>query len=269
MQTSARGVPVTLPDGSIRYVNKLLSTPRKDERRFNAKLVKSNRHKRYLTVGLSLAPGNMSGYEVCASRSAGCTAACLVNSGYAFFYSSINQARVAKTILFFEDRELFMRKLVREIGLWRGKARLAKRKLVVRLNVFSDIMWEKVSPELFTTFRDVQFYDYTKHTKRMFAFCAGHLPHNYHLTFSRSECNENDCLSVLRSGGNVAVVFEDRDLPDTWNGYRVVNGDKTDLRFLDGGSAGPVVIGLYAKGIYGKADKTGFVLKKFSLPLLS
>jgi hypothetical protein len=56
-------------------------------------------------------------------------------------------------------------------------------------------------------------------------------------------------------GGNVAVVFD--ELPKTYLGYEVINGDDTDLRFLDKKG---VVVGLKAKG-KGKYDKTGFVVR--------
>lgn len=41
---------------------------------------------------------------------------------------------------------------------------------------------------------------------------------------------------VLGAGGNVAVVFRvkrGRPLPAVWNGYPVIDGDVTDLRYLD------------------------------------
>ena len=80
------------------------------------------------------------------------------------------------------------------------------------------------------------------------------LPSNYHLTFSRSEHNETLCDMVLQMGGNVAVVFRDQ-LPATWKGFEVVNGDANDLRFLDKSG---VVVGLIEKGL-AKKDETGFV----------
>jgi len=84
----------------------------------------------------------------------------------------------------------------------------------------------------------------------------GELPENYHLTFSRKEDNDGFVENVLGQGGNVAVVFAD-SLPKTWKGKAVVNGDETDLRFLDGKN---VVVGLKAKG-KGRKDKSGFVVK--------
>ena len=79
-------------------------------------------------------------------------------------------------------------------------------------------------------------------------------PENYHLTFSRSEHNDSLCQMVLELGGNVAVVFRNQ-LPKTWKGFEVINGDETDLRFLDKKG---VIVGLIEKGL-AKKDETGFV----------
>ena len=86
------------------------------------------------------------------------------------------------------------------------------------------------------------------------------LPSNYHLTFSCSETNSKVAQLVLSMGGNVAVVFRSQ-LPSTWNGVEVINGDKSDLRFLDtphGVRRSGVVVGLIEKGL-AKKDATGFV----------
>ena len=53
---------------------------------------------------------------------------------------------------------------------------------------------------------------------------------------------------------NVAVVFH--KLPETYLGRPVINGDETDLRFLDPKG---VVVGLKAKG-KAKKDTSGFVV---------
>jgi hypothetical protein len=50
-------------------------------------------------------------------------------------------------------------------------------------------------------------------------------------------------------------VFRDK-LPETWNGYKVIDGTKHDLRFLDEKG---VVVGLLAKGD-AKHDMSGFVV---------
>ena len=85
----------------------------------------------------------------------------------------------------------------------------------------------------------------------------GHMPPNYHLTFSRSETTKDDTVkSILQNGGNVAVVYGDA-LP-VWDfGAEVINGDETDLRFLDPRGK---VVGLLYKRTVVKKDETGFVL---------
>lgn len=255
-------ITVKMDDGTEYTINTLLG-----KGDTNAKLAKSDKaSKEYLTFGLSLAPAYTSGYQVCASSSPGCRAACLFTSGLGKVHS-VQRARIAKTRAYFQNKKDFMDMLRKELHAAAKKANKENKHAAVRLNVLSDIQWENRHPDLFTEFSDIQFYDYTKHVKRAERYTASRLngddrfPLNYHLTFSRSECNQEDCLRLLDMGMNVTVVFNNKELPEWWNGYKVVNGDETDLRFLDPEN---VVVGLYAKG-YGKGDKTGFVV---SLPML-
>jgi hypothetical protein len=171
-------------------------------------------------------------------------------------FPSIHVSRIAKTVALFLHRERFLDLLRSELRRIVKRARREGWTPAVRLNVLSDIPWEAIAPQLFTEFPEVQFYDYTKHATRMLRFSAGKLPSNYHLTFSRSECNQADCLRVLAAGGTVAVVFSDANLPALWEGFTVVSGDETDMRFADKPGT---VIGLYAKGT-AKHDASGFVV---------
>ena len=82
---------------------------------------------------------------------------------------------------------------------------------------------------MFERFPDVAFVDYTKIASRF----VRKLPANYHLTLSRSEVNEGECLEALARGINVAVVFADK--PATWHGFECTDGDEHDLRQLDPG----------------------------------
>ena len=77
----------------------------------------------------------------------------------------------------------------------------------------------------------------------MIKYLRGELPANYHLTFSRNEENDFKCTQVLKAGGNVAIVFR-KELPATYKGFKVINGDLHDLRFLDNKN---VVVGLKEK----------------------
>lgn len=250
---------VKLPSGTMYEVKTLLG--KGDS---NAKLSKSDKAgKGYLTVGLSLSPANESGYEMCSSRSAGCTKACLYTSGHGAF-QTVKNARMAKTIFFKTEPYTFINRLQNELVKHCQRADKAGKLLACRLNIVSDVKWEEYL-ELDFDFPNVQFYDYTKHRQRMLNYLSGQLPKNYHLTFSRSENNDKHCLDVLEMGGNVTVVFDKGGLPDTWNGYKVINGDETDLRFLDEKG---VVVGLKAKG-QGRKDQSGFVLSRYSLAMIS
>ena len=205
----------------------------------------------YRTYIMHLAPSTLSGYQVCASASPGCTKACLNLSGMGRF-SNVQAARIAKTRWFFEDRGAFMDKLVKEIHAAIKSAKKAGLKAVFRLNGTSDIRWENQTVwgynNVMELFPQAQFYDYTKHMNRR------NVPANYHLTFSRSEVNEMEALSIISMGMNVAVVFD--ELPTTWHGWKVVDGTETDLRFLD---ESRVVVGLKANG-KAKQDQTGFTV---------
>ena len=114
----------------------------------------------------------------------------------------------------------------------------------------------KKTKRYFESFKDVQFYDYTVINKRMTKYLNGGMPSNYHLTYSRKEDNHFQVMEALNNGANVSVVFE-KYLPKTWNGFKVINGDETDLRFLDKSN---VVVGLTAKG-KAKIDNSGFVVR--------
>ena len=74
------------------------------------------------------------------------------------------------------------------------------------------------------------------------------------MTFSKADGNDMDARLAASEGMNVAVVF--KEMPETYMGRVVINGDDTDLRFLD--SKG-VIVGLKAKG-KAKKDTTGFVV---------
>jgi len=233
---------VLMSDGSVYTLKELLSDK-------NAKLEKTNDAELpFLVTGLSLAPAHSSGYNVCRGASAGCIEGCLFTAGQGRF-QNVKDARIAKTRLLFQNRELFKAMLYRDIERWQARARRMGVRLAIRLNVLSDLPWERIFPDMFVQFADVQFYDYTKVDGRV-------VPANYDLTFSRSESNEETAQKELASGRNVTVVFRSKTLPATWYGKPVISGDTHDLRFLDSKGA---VVGLYAKG-RARTDCSGFVV---------
>jgi hypothetical protein len=217
----------------------------------------------YNTYILHLAPASLSGYNTCPKATAGCKAACLNTAGRGGMFKRgentnvIQQARIRKTKMFYENRGQFFADLVADIKL--GIKQSAKKGLipVFRLNGTSDISFEKYEvadgKNIFQMFPEVQFYDYTKVLGRKVTHIA-----NYHLTFSAADGNDLDVMKAIQQDYNVATVFgikKTQPMPETYNGLPVFNGDESDLRFLDPKG---VVVGLYAKG-KAKKDTTGFV----------
>jgi hypothetical protein len=221
----------------------------------------------YNTYILHLAPADVSGYETCPKRTAGCTAACLNLAGRGGMFKRgettnvIQEARIRKTKMFFENRVEFMTLLVKDIELAIKQSKRMNLIPVFRLNGTSDLAFEKYEVvrngqlfrNMFAAFPEVQFYDYTKILGRKVVDIA-----NYHLTFSAADGNDADVAKAITQGYNVATVFgikKTLPMPETYMGMPVFNGDESDLRFLDPKG---VVVGLYAKG-KAKKDTSGFV----------
>ncbi len=248
----------------------------------NPKTVKGEK-RGFVTFILHLAPAKLSGFQVCPMATTGCAMACLNTAGRGGMArgngrltvaeissgarsNTIQAARIRKTRLFFTDRESFMAQLAKDIK--RAIAWTVDRDLipVFRLNGTSDIRFETVRTQaldgltVFEAFPQVQFYDYTKIANRK------NLPANYHLTFSLADGNDKAAAMALDHGMNVAAVFRDKATVARYeaSGFvlaglpvPVLNGDETDLRFLDNATGG-AIIGLYAKG-NAKGDQSGFV----------
>lgn len=251
----------------------------------NSKTIKGEKFG-YTTYIMYLAPHkqNSKGVNLCAKASKGCAEACLFGSGAARF-DSVQQGKINKTEYFIGNRRRFMSQMVNEIeGIVKkhdeveGDAKLSfngsvlrYKKFAIRLNGTSDFpfenlrifrrtttgkIWTYKKPNknllnIFELFSNVTFYDYTKLDRRFNSV----LPSNYYLTFSRSEENHDETVKLLSEGYNVAVVFgikDEGDLPETYLGYPVINGDESDLRFLDDKN---VVVGLKYKYLTGKGTK--------------
>lgn len=248
-------IPVVLPNGQSWPVRKLLAKAAS-----NPKLAKDDGGGKYLVFGLSMSPHKIGGGNVCPHATPGCIAGCLSEGGMSWA-SVVRNGRMAKHIAWLMYRDAFLDMVRRDIRLAIKLANRQGKTAAIRLNVFSDIPWEKFGiPQ---EFPEVVFYDYTKNPHRG----AGWILPNYHLTFSRSEENGEQCRAVLSSTkpGNVAVVFRTRnprkwnagELPTEFMGFPVHDGDNSDLRFLDPPG---VVVALRAKG-KSRKDKTGFVVR--------
>lgn len=217
------------------------------------------------TYAIYFAPYNLSGRNVCAKATKECIMGCLNTSGRVKMdaKNTIVNARINRTIAFYEQREKFMNLLIAEISMYKKRAASKGMEFSVRLNGTSDL-----SPELFKAFGqnvlelfpDVQFYDYTKVLNRTRLTSKYS---NYHLTFSYTGENWNECEQALSQGVNVAAIFDTKRgkaLPETFNGYKVIDGDVTDYRPADEKG---VIVGLRWKEIKNRADSETVKASKF------
>ena len=212
----------------------------------------------YLTGILYLAPYTKAAtvdrdINLCPNAcNANCVDLCLDESGRGRF-DSVTDARIKKTHYFYDEPEKAMANLVHSIeGLIRKANKMG---LIpnVRLNGTSDMspvnggtLWERVPAvrngklfeNIFKAFPDLAFHDYTKLPRQLDIT-------NYHLTASYSpvESYEATNRQAEKLGMNQAVVFFDK-LPETFNGKQVIDGDESDLRFLDPANS---IVGLVVK----------------------
>lgn len=224
----------------------------------SAKMMHSQQYSHQYTYAIYLAPSNESGYNVCSHSTPECRLGCLATSGHAGMEltagrSVIKNARIKKTRLFFEETEFFIQWMISEIKHYQKKAVKDNFFFSVRLNATSDIDWQNVKIDgltIFEIFPEVNFYDYTKNADKFI-----NKADNYHLTLSYTGRNWDLCESLLKKGVNVAMVFNVKreiDLPKTYNGYTVINGDLTDYRIDD---AKGIIVGLKFKRIANRINE--------------
>lgn len=207
----------------------------------NTKLQKSE-HFGYKSVGLSLLPHRLADEKVdlCGGRSTSlCREFCINTSGHQSM-SKIQEFRKKKTLEFLKDRKRFLEKCSIELNYLEELANDQGLKLTCRMNMFTDVDYYKYKIDgksIYEKHPTIQFIEYTKHYNKL-----SYLP-NLHITYSYDKEYHEEALNVLKRGDNLSVIFPDI-LPNEWNGYRVINGDTHDLRFLDPKN---VVVGLKYK----------------------
>jgi hypothetical protein len=208
--------------------------------------------------------------NACARATRQCASSCLVFSGrnLADDYNTVKKYALTQSLI--HEPQAFTRMLVENIRIHRDRSFRANTMPLVRLNVFSDLPWELMAPELFDEFHDVQFYDYTKVANR-------ETPDNYDITFSFAGTAQNVAamdFEITERGSRVAVVFAaigmrkidgkhvevpapprhyrrkpgaERKtaryarLPETFIGLPVIDGDASDMRPYD---PAPSIVGL-------------------------
>lgn len=225
----------------------------------NAKTAKNSTR----TYILYMAPHslNSKGKTLCSHATPGCIAACLYTSGHGRF-NNVQQARIRKANYFVSDKIAFLTDLLSEIQKAHKSAVRRGEKVLFRLNGTTDIdfiyLIKKYTGVDVTELENAYFYDYTKVPERALRY-KGHP--KYSVTFSRAETTENQqkAVSLIEQGVNVAVVFD--ELPETYMGKKVIDGDQSDEMMLYNRG---VVLGLRAKAD-AKKDTTGFVVRLSNL----
>lgn len=218
----------------------------------SSKIMKTNKVLEIDTYVMYLAPSTLSGKNVCAMATKECILGCLNTSGRAKMqksYEMITKARINKTKYFYENRDLFNMLLFNEIGMYAKRTANKGKEFAVRLNGTSDlspILFKSEGMNILERYPNIQFYDYTKVLNRIE---LSKKYKNYDLTFSFTGYNWNDCLTALQNNVRVAVIFNverNKPLPKTFNGFKVIDGDKYDYRPKDKKN---VIVGLRWKSI--------------------
>jgi hypothetical protein len=165
------------------------------------------------------------------------------------------EARIKRTQYYLNDYTGFKAQLIKELSSKLKSAQRQGKRLAARLNGTSDLDWS----DIYKQFPEVQFYEYTKRANLAKSLAS---LSNIHITMSRNERTKPERIKMLTDKGiNVAVVFDDRKpIPTSYNGIKVINGDKHDRRFED---AQGIIVGLKLKGTNAVKDiarSTGFAV---------
>lgn len=158
----------------------------------------------------------------------GCEETCISTTGHYGMGQSI--ARSWVRVLWHTNKPLFLRLLTRELVTLERKASKVPGAVAVRLNVTSDVRFERhIDMSAYPT---IQFYDYTKASPSARSGRAS----NYDLTFSVTQrWSVADMRAASAAGERMAVIVPDHAAADapTLAGLVAVNGDHSDERFND------------------------------------
>ena len=237
------------------------------------------------TIGLALAPHTAHGlshFDVCPRASSECRANCLGTEagGNRQFPDAALSSKILKTHFIAKHPEHAARIMHHEISQHTKQAQKAGYIPGVRLNVTSDIAWEKFGKKMITDHPHTQFYDYTKMHNRVLGQDREDHPSNYHLTLSHTgtdhpESNDTHAVHALNNGHVVAMVYQrGKNVPkpthveDVKSGkrWKIVGGDEDDNTFNRHEQAGVhpghegIVSGLQLKGV--KNESAGHFANK-------
>ncbi len=184
---------------------------------------------------LSLSAGAIAENGLCVNSKT-CESICVVNASGRGRFNSVRHSRDTMTTFLLANPEAFAAILKRDL-----LACIKRGVEFVRLNVNSDVAWEKVFPWIADL--DIKAYDYSKRINRI-----GQVMPNYKVTYSVTQFTAESVIKrILARGDNVAAVFavKKHSTPDVWRGMPVLDGDVSDVRYTD---LPGHIVGLSAKG---------------------
>lgn len=197
-----------------------------------------------LSAILYLPPAERSGRQVCAWAGS-CAKVCLGWRAGQLALSGPQAAQLWRAALYWGWRQAFWALLRLDLAAHQRKAQRLGKQAVARLDGSSDL---GLSARLAREFPAIRFVEYTKSHRRALAhlaeLAAGLGPANLHYTYSLSEAEgaQEHARAILAAGGSVAAVFAVQPqtahkaagaLPESWEGFPVIDGDSHDLRHLD------------------------------------
>lgn len=206
----------------------------------------------WLNIGLTLAPAGECAwafkdrFTACLNATAGCMPACVGKGGHGRSRKDGGMqdhgyvARCGRTIAWAYDADRFEYLLIQEVRTQERNADYVGLKVAFRGDIASD--WQVLSSKVaLATF--VKAYGYTKRRETL------DWKDGVVRVLSRSERNDDLVMDALACGHNAAVVFDVKknQLPQTWRGFPVINGDLHDLWFLHLKDE-PTIVGLSLKG---------------------
>lgn len=185
--------------------------------------------KRWNTPGVGLPARIKPSFTLCQGSSPECRDSCLIFAGQNASERYNTYRKIAQLHALLNQPVAFMRMLIDAIDTWLLECTFYRRPHkhmevtpMFRLNVLSDIPWERITPWLFDQYRGkggengkpLRWYDYTKVPGRR----AGHrdgrrvvdFPDNYDLTFSLSGTDTNEAYAleeIERYESRIAAVF--------------------------------------------------------------
>ncbi len=220
----------------------------------NAKMAKSAEEVKYKTTGVSLSPDLESGVEMCAG-SGQCGSVCLAEHGK-YVGAKHQRLRIKKTLYLRLFPDHFIHKLKNELLCHYFCAKSETLNAAVRLNVLSDVCWERVPEIMATTRTGLRLYDYTKLPWSV----RQPRPDGYHLTYSLGEKRGSldRALDWMDRGANAAVVVGPAFTPELKAVVARFNSQLRHILALGGHKDSPLykkIVSDRWKAVHGKSTR--------------